>query len=191
MRYVRATSLAHIPKTFFCCYHKQGSIELRTCVMLSRKLFLSTSRCSCQSHVPAVTNTAQQTTQVDILLKDPIKFIPLSSAVAQFRACLPACLRRSVGFCLNAPSARFSHCVRPGWAEFSSPCTLLDIGTFPLSFGLNKYVLWTPSQNALARIHAYSQSALLLDTSPEDSRGAARMAAPVYLLHGQDANTGS
>lgn len=73
-----------------------------------------------------------------------------------------------------------SLCVcHPCFTELSQPCVPSDTGTFPLSSRLNKYVLWTLSQNTLAYTHAYSQSAPLLDTDPEDSKGAVKVAAPV------------
>lgn len=46
---------------------------------------------------------------------------------------------------------------------------------FPLSSPLNKYVIWSPSQNTLACTHTHSQSGVLLDTAPEDSKGALKV----------------
>lgn len=65
--------------------------------------------------------------------------------------------------------------VHPRLAELSQPYDPSDTRTFPIPSPLNKYVLWTPSQNILAHAHAYSQSAPLLDTFPEDSKGAAKV----------------
>ncbi|CAB1454961.1 unnamed protein product [Pleuronectes platessa] len=57
---------------------------------------------------------------------------------------------------------------------------------------LNKYVLWSPSQNTLAYTNAHSQSALLFDNDPDDSKGAVKVAGgytprlclvPCYLAH--------
>lgn len=69
-----------------------------------------------------------------------------------------------------------SLCVsHPCFTKLSQPCVPSDTRTFPLSSRLNKYVLWTPSQNTLAHTHAYSQSAPLLDIVPEDSKGAMKV----------------
>lgn len=65
--------------------------------------------------------------------------------------------------------------LHPCFAERSQPYDPSDTRTFPIPSPLNKYVLWTPSQNILAHTHAYSQSAPLLDTFPEDSKGAAKV----------------
>lgn len=70
-----------------------------------------------------------------------------------------------------------SLCVsHPCFTQLSQPCLPSDTRPFPLSSPLNKYVLWSPSQNTLAYTHAHSQSAPSLDTDPEDSKGAVKVA---------------
>lgn len=70
-----------------------------------------------------------------------------------------------------------SLCVsHPCFTQLSQPCLPSDTRPFPLSSPLNKYVLWSPSQNTLAYTHAHSQSAPWLDTDPEDSKGAVKVA---------------
>lgn len=180
----QVTSLPHLQKPYLCCYQSSGSVFNLPDGAEETFSFHFTMQLpiKCPNKLP----------QVHILLR----ILLMSSHFSLFHSSRPACLPpQSVDLCLNASPPLLSHCVHPwlGCAPPAAPlpCTLLDTGTFPLSFGLNKYVLWTPSQNALAQIHAYSQSALLLDTSPEDSRGSARMVAPIYLLRGQDANRSS
>lgn len=63
---------------------------------------------------------------------------------------------------------------RSCFTQLSQPCSS-DTRPFPFSSPLNKYVLWSPSQNTLACTHAHSQSALLFDTDPEDSKGALKV----------------
>lgn len=69
------------------------------------------------------------------------------------------------------------------FTKLARPCLPWDTKPFPLSSPLNKYALWSTSQNTLACTHAHSQSAALLDTGPDDSEGAVKVAdgTPIHL----------